>query len=77
MGRRYLPLADLALLGVDPEAILAGRPNGRFSELMADDTRSPVPARSTTPLGSGSSPLRRRPPAAWPPWPAATCTPNS
>lgn len=35
MGRLYLPLDDLALFGVDPEAVLAGRPNGRFVDLMA------------------------------------------
>jgi len=35
MGRLYLPLGDLAEFGVDPEAVLAGRPNGRFADLMA------------------------------------------
>jgi len=35
MGRLYLPIDDLARFGVDPDAVLAGRPNGRFCELMA------------------------------------------
>ncbi len=35
MGRLYLPLDELAAFGCDPEAILAGRPNGRFAELLA------------------------------------------
>lgn len=35
LGRLYLPEADLASFGCDPEAVLAGRPNGRFAELMA------------------------------------------
>jgi phytoene synthase len=35
MGRLYLPLEDLAAFGCEPEAILAGRPNGRFAALMA------------------------------------------
>ncbi len=34
MGRLYLPLEDLATFDVDPEATLAGRPSGRFRELM-------------------------------------------
>ncbi|MCD6028626.1 MAG: crtB [Thermomicrobiales bacterium] len=34
-GRVYLPLADLAAFGCDPEAILAGRPNGHFQDLLA------------------------------------------
>jgi phytoene synthase len=33
-GRLYLPLEDLAEFGVDPESILAGRPNGDFRNLM-------------------------------------------
>ncbi len=35
MGRLYLPLEDLAAFGCDPEAILAGRPNGAFRDLIA------------------------------------------
>jgi phytoene synthase len=35
LGRLYLPLDDLAAFGCDPDAIIAGRPNGRFPELMA------------------------------------------
>lgn len=35
LGRLYLPEADLAEFGCDPEAVLAGRPDGRFAELMA------------------------------------------
>ena len=35
MGRLYLPLADLAAFGVDPQAVLAGRPNGHFRDLIA------------------------------------------
>jgi len=35
MGRLYLPLTDLAAFGCDPEALLAGRPSGRFPDLMA------------------------------------------
>lgn len=35
MGRLYLPLEDLATFGCDLEAILAGRPSGRFASLMA------------------------------------------
>ncbi len=34
-GRLYLPLDDLATFGCDPEAILAGRPSGRFADLLA------------------------------------------
>lgn len=34
-GRLYLPLAELADFGCDPEAILAGRPSGRFPQLIA------------------------------------------
>lgn len=34
-GRLYLPLEDLAAFGCDPEAVLAGVPNGRFADLMA------------------------------------------
>lgn len=33
--RVYLPLADLAAFGCTPESLLAGRPAGRFQELMA------------------------------------------
>jgi phytoene synthase len=33
--RIYLPLADLAAFGCTPESLLAGRPVGRFPELMA------------------------------------------
>lgn len=33
--RVYLPLADLATFGCTPESLLAGRPVGRFRELMA------------------------------------------
>jgi phytoene synthase len=33
--RLYLPLDELAAFGCDPEAILGGRPNGRFRELLA------------------------------------------
>lgn len=33
--RVYLPLADLAAFGCTPESLLAGRPVGRFRELMA------------------------------------------
>lgn len=35
LGRIYLPLDDLRRFGVDPEAILAGCPNGDFSGLIA------------------------------------------
>jgi phytoene synthase len=35
LNRLYLPLDDLSAFGCDPEAILAGRPNGRFQELIA------------------------------------------
>ena len=35
MGRIYLPLEDLAAFGTDPQAILAGRPNGAFRDLIA------------------------------------------
>jgi len=35
MGRLYLPLADLAAFGCDPEAVLAGRPSGAFADLIA------------------------------------------
>ena len=34
-GRLYLPLEDLAAFGCDPEAILDGRPSGRFADLLA------------------------------------------
>jgi phytoene synthase len=34
-GRLYLPLDELAAFGCDPEAILSGRPSGRFRELLA------------------------------------------
>ena len=34
-GRLYLPLDELAAFGCDPEAILRGRPSGRFRELLA------------------------------------------
>ncbi|MFN8594076.1 MAG: phytoene/squalene synthase family protein [Thermomicrobiales bacterium] len=33
-GRLYLPLEDLARFGCDPAAVMAGRPSGRFDELM-------------------------------------------
>ena len=33
--RLYLPLDELAAFGCDPEAILCGRPSGRFRELLA------------------------------------------
>jgi phytoene synthase len=33
-GRLYLPLDELAAFGCDPEAILRGRPSGRFRELL-------------------------------------------
>ncbi len=33
-GRLYLPLDELAAFGVDPESIMAGRPNGDFPSLM-------------------------------------------
>jgi phytoene synthase len=33
-GRLYLPLADLEMFGCDPEAILQGRPNGGFADLL-------------------------------------------
>jgi 15-cis-phytoene synthase len=32
--RLYLPLDELAAFGCDPEAILCGRPSGRFRELL-------------------------------------------
>ena len=35
MGRLYLPLDELAAFGCDPDAVLAGSPNGRFDRLMA------------------------------------------
>lgn len=34
-GRLYLPLDELAAFGCEPEAILCGRPSGRFRELLA------------------------------------------
>jgi phytoene synthase len=34
-GRLYLPLDEMAAFGCDPEAILGGRPSGRFRELLA------------------------------------------
>jgi 15-cis-phytoene synthase len=34
-GRLYLPLDELAAFGCDPEAILCGRPSGRFRELLS------------------------------------------
>jgi phytoene synthase len=34
-GRLYLPLDELAAFGCDPEAVLRGRPSGRFRELLA------------------------------------------
>jgi phytoene synthase len=34
-GRLYLPLDEMAAFGCDPEAILRGRPSGRFRELLA------------------------------------------
>ena len=34
-GRLYLPLDELAAFGCDPEAILRGRPSGRFRDLLA------------------------------------------
>lgn len=34
-GRLYLPLQDLARFGCDPDAVLAGRPNGQFTRLLA------------------------------------------
>jgi len=34
MGRLYLPLDEIAAVGLDPEAILAGRPGPRFVDLM-------------------------------------------
>ena len=56
MGRLYLPLADLAAFDCDPEMVLAGRPSGRFADLMAfeiararalyDDARAGIPALS-------------------------------
>lgn len=33
--RLYLPQEDLAAFGCDPEAILRGRPNGQFGDLLA------------------------------------------
>lgn len=35
LGRLYLPLDEIEAFNCDPEAILAGRANGRFAELMA------------------------------------------
>jgi phytoene synthase len=35
MGRLYLPEDELWSYGVDPESVLAGRPGGRFRDLMA------------------------------------------
>ncbi len=56
MGRLYLPLTDLAAFGCDPEAVLAGRPNGAFADLIAfeiarardlyESARAGVPALS-------------------------------
>ena len=34
-GRLYLPLQDLARFGCDPDAVLSGRPNGQFPQLLA------------------------------------------
>jgi phytoene synthase len=34
-GRLYLPLEDLAAFDCNPEAILCGRPSGRFADLLA------------------------------------------
>ena len=36
-GRLYLPLDELAAFGCDPEAILSGRPSGRFRELLSPE----------------------------------------
>ena len=54
MGRLYLPQADLAAFDCDPDVLRAGRPSGRFAELMAfeiararalyDDARVGIPA---------------------------------
>jgi phytoene synthase len=35
LGRLYLPLDEIAAFGCEPEAVLAGRPGGRFPELIA------------------------------------------
>jgi 15-cis-phytoene synthase len=35
LGRLYLPLDEIADFGCEPEAILAGRPSGRFADLIA------------------------------------------
>lgn len=35
LDRLYLPLAEIEVYGCDPEAILAGQPDGDFRELMA------------------------------------------
>lgn len=34
MGRMYLPTSELAQFGIDPESVLAGRPDGDFHGLM-------------------------------------------
>ena len=34
MGRLYLPLDELERFGCDPELVQAGRPNGRFADMM-------------------------------------------
>jgi phytoene synthase len=34
MGRLYLPLEELRAFGVEPAALLAGRPNGHFADLL-------------------------------------------
>ena len=35
LGRLYLPLDEIAAFGCEPEALLAGKPDARFPELMA------------------------------------------
>ena len=51
MGRLYLLLEDLGAFGCNPEAVLAGRSNGRFAELMAFEiARAHVPTRRKLPV---------------------------
>ena len=53
MGRLYLPLDELSTFGCDPAAVLAGWPNGQFSELMAFEI-----ARARTLYDSGRAGIR-------------------
>ena len=49
LGRLYLPLDEIAAFGCDPEALLAGRPDAGFPDLMALPDRA---STRTLPLGT-------------------------